>query len=780
MLEEPAYHIMMRHLACLLLFGFLFSCGATPALAQDPFGEEAIDDPFGGGGAAAGDTKLRPSDLVGEKYPALEAIRESNPSKPHQLALAIDALLAFGAGEEEEVAAKFHDLAKSYFDQLKSAALDEAELAELAGDVGPAIFFRMAESSVLGDDAPTFVQKVIDAAEAQSRRPDRLRQLARAAMNPNPEVRLRTLTDLKIAGTAAVPPLLELLADPATADGHRYLRDMLAHLGNFAVAPMIGALESPDQNFKVQVIQTLQQRGAGRANIYLLSAYLSPRSKPALRAAARGAIETLAGSPVSREQAISLLRGSIKGYLSGNYSLTEGPHDQVTLWHWDTSRRKLVSAKYSQRIAQAVTAARLGRELADAVPEDSQAESLFLLSNLEAAKLLAGWDELAAEGPAKDIVARIASLPPETLNATLARALDQDRIPAALAAIELLIPAGDHHLLHTGTTEPAALVRAASHTDRRVRYIATVALHQLDAGHPFPGSSALARNLRYFAGATGLRRAVVADPRLDRGSQTASLLTQVGLEADIATNGREAITLAMASPEVELMLIDFTIARAAIGEVLRQLRLDPRTAELPVGIIAHPKDLRAAQQHGDDDPLTLVFVRPRDVASVEHRVGQLTATLEDRFVASPQRLGMAAFALTMLTERVKSSRTPFDVTTLGSDITAAIYVEETSAAALGLLALVGTREAQRALLELASSSLQPIARRRAALKAFAANVRRNRVRLVTDDLLHQYELYNASETLDADTQAVLGGVLDVLEGNTTPPQAKKPPAQPTR
>jgi hypothetical protein len=48
------------------------------------------------------------------------------------------------------------------------------------------------------------------------------------------------------------------------------------------------------------------------------------------------------------------------------------------------------------------------------------------------------------------------------------------------------------------------------------------------------------------------------------------------------------------------------------------------------------------------------------------------------------------------------------------------------------------------------------------------------VLLTTDQILLQYNRYNASETADADTQRVLGSLLDTIESRRT--GASQPPA----
>jgi len=82
------------------------------------------------------------------------------------------------------------------------------------------------------------------------------------------------------------------------------------------------------------------------------------------------------------------------------------------------------------------------------------------------------------------------------------------------------------------------------------------------------------------------------------------------------------------------------------------------------------------------------------------------------------------------------------------------------------LAHLGTPDAQRALVDVASTNALPLETRQRAAEAFRDSVVRRGKLLTTGEIERQYDRYNASETLDAETQRVLGFVLDVIEAET--------------
>jgi hypothetical protein len=91
--------------------------------------------------------------------------------------------------------------------------------------------------------------------------------------------------------------------------------------------------------------------------------------------------------------------------------------------------------------------------------------------------------------------------------------------------------------------------------------------------------------------------------------------------------------------------------------------------------------------------------------------------------------------------------------------------------------MLATPKAQTALADLASQVTRPLADRQAGLAALQAAIKARGIQLTQQQILNQYERYNASELLDKETQAVLAGVLDALESRraaVTAIPARKP------
>ena len=95
-----------------------------------------------------------------------------------------------------------------------------------------------------------------------------------------------------------------------------------------------------------------------------------------------------------------------------------------------------------------------------------------------------------------------------------------------------------------------------------------------------------------------------------------------------------------------------------------------------------------------------------------------------------------------------------------------LEVPELATKAARLLGLFGSPASQRALVSMASQHGRPLGERQTAAEALRAAVGRHGILLTTDEILLQYDRYNRSRELDAETQKVLSSILDTLESRT--------------
>ncbi len=349
------------------------------------------------------------------------------------------------------------------------------------------------------------------------------------------------------------------------------------------------------------------------------------------------------------------------------------------------------------------------------------------------------------------------------LNMVLYAAMKHGFPRAAIAAAKTLGRRGDAGVLYAASPNPAPLADALTYPDRRVRFAALEAIMELDPQTPFPGASNVPETLGYFATAAAQRRAVVAMPVADHATTLAGRLATIGIEAEPARRGGAAVRLAQQSADLELVLVDMDIDGPGIRDVLYALRTDPATGHVPVGLVATGDRLDAARRLASQHQRVVAFPRPQSDAAVAELVGRLGKVSARHALSPQQRAAMAGHALDWLGQLLAREHTFYDLHRQAPVVEAALYMPAMTERAIGALALLGTPESQRSLVDFASHLSVPIAARQQAARAFATSVQRHGILLTEAEILAQYDRYNASASLDASTQQVLGSLLDSIE-----------------
>ncbi len=692
--------------------------------------------------------------LLEQENPAVVALEESNRTTPAELIDAVEILMNLDRPE----------LAKKYIKKLLAADLSEQQLAGVHKAVGPGVFLRILQDKRLHPEGETLADAVLDAAHRMARDPQRLVSLIGQLGNPSAEARRVVIGKLQAAGTAAVPALIEALTDPQRANLHSGVREALVRIGSVAVEPLLGVLGSPDEALRIETIEALGQLRARRATAYLIRPYLSTKESEPLRRAAGKALRQIVGvAPHPRDAQIYLAR-RVRAHYDGELSILGDGQDMVELWHYSAESNKSEPARYGADDAALVVAAELAEDLYALWPNKKEHRRLYLTTTLESAKVVSGFDRPLPRGAGStwELVAAQGAAAIEDL---LVHAIKTGRLPAAVGAAEVLGDIADEEILHSADGLPRPLAEALAHSDRRLRFAAATAIMSINPTRTYPGSSRLPQTLAYLAGTTGARRVLIGHPRTAQAQSLVGILATLGFDGQTAQTGRQLFRLAVESPDCEMIFLSDAIDRPPAHELAQWLRRDLRTAGLPIGLMARGDKLERAQRLAESDPRMIAFPQPYGQEAMTFQVQRLIACAGRDRVRTPERTAHAHAALTWLAQLAENPRRYafYDLMRHEEAVEAAVYVPELSADAAKVLGFTGSARAQRALVDVASENLRPLAHRQAAARAFAVAAKRRGVLLTTDDLTRQYERYNRSELLDRDTQAVLGSILDTIE-----------------
>lgn len=505
-----------------------------------------------------------------------------------------------------------------------------------------------------------------------------------------------------------------------------------------------------------------------------------------LREAAEESLGLIVGQTPTYVEATQFLYRRTLSHLAGEPVVHLNIDNRGELWHWDAASKTARPRTYDGTDAAVAEACRLARELYQLAPEQPEYLRLYLLCELDLAKIDGGVDQPLARG-AGSAFARVRQQPADVVEDVLMMALRQQRYAAAAGAIEVLGEIGNLELLASVDGVPRRLAAALNHPDRRVRFAAVAAVLKLDPRASFPGASYLSESLGYFASTVGSRRVLVAHPRATEAQSLVGMLAELGFEADSATSGRAAFVMAQRQPDYEFVLISDSIQTPAVNELVGMFRQDGRLGRLAIGVMAAGEKLDRASSLATTQPLVEAFPRPVDAATLSLLVDRLRRGVGRAAVTKDERLLHGAAALEWMLQLTDNANAYgfYELAKQEPAVESALQTPELTGRAALVLGRLGSSRAQLSLLDLASSPTRSIQERRAAVAAFRDAVERRGVMLTKAEVLKQYERYNQSEAADRDTQQVLGAILDTIERVKVPAAdtaasnpANRPPAAP--
>ncbi|HEX5105455.1 MAG TPA: hypothetical protein VFV87_16670 [Pirellulaceae bacterium] len=759
---------------------------AASASAQDPFAAPPAGgrpmpmggevDPFAPGAARLGEAPppVDTSDPTKREPLVIQQLRDSNPTRPAELMQVAQSAFQFGRPDET----------RRYLAKLLASMPAEDALAPLPGQFGDFLLLLTREEQVQPEGKQA-ADLVLAAAQKQAQDPDRIDALIAQLSNDDLAVRQEALYELSKSGTHVVTPALRVLADASREKEHRFIRVALAHLKTSTELPLLGALDVPNDYLKAQVILILGRMGSGKALMHLVRYAVDPGVPAEVRDSALAALTKISGPIPDRYEAERYLAQQTARLLQGQIPYRADHENLVELWTWDESKREVVPRKlpigdasvllstrtandlYALQASGAGESASGGRQPPETAADAdayNRALRLKLLTNLELAKVLAGLGQPLpmGEGTAGGLAAAAG---PQIVSQVLDDALENDRIPAAIAAAEVLGQLGDPFILLTKDGRASPLAGALIHTDRRVRLAAALAAIKLDPGESFPGAGRVAPALGWIAGTGGESLVLVGHPRGEDAQTLVGFANELGMGGQAAYIGRTLAEEAMANPDYELILISDAIDLPPVKELVQWLRRDYRTAQIPVGVMIRGETLDAARFAFRDDPYTTVFPRIHTTEAAAFELHRLQELAGRNLVGRDERIDQARTALAALAQLASkpSNFARFELLRQEPAVIQALNHPALTADAAAVLAAFATPKGQTALVDFASQHTRDLAQRQAAAAAFAAAVKNRGLLLTQTQIAQQYARYNASERLDKPTQDLLGSILDAIE-----------------
>lgn len=680
---------------------------------------------------------------------AVQAVLAANPTTPAELVRAARIL----AGLDQS------DRARGMLKRVLEAQLDTAALAQLAEMLGSPAFVQLAADPRLQPEGAELSGRVLEAWRQHVQSPERIAEYIVALTDQSESRRAAAVRGLLAARHAAIGPLFGVLTDPQRRAEHAACRAVLAAMGVEAVGPLVAIVGCDDNAAAAEAASILGEINGKDSYLFLLAPALAQHSPEAVRTAAAAALRRMRGAVPSEAEAAWLLARRAEQLHLRLEPLEGVVQGEITRWHFDAQKRQLTGQPVSEAEMRRALAARFALDAHELAPEDRRIRTLHLATMLEEAAYRHGRDR-----PLPDTtIQRASSFGAETVEEVLRHCLSHRRGAAAAAAIDILVRLGDAESLVARGARPTPLVLGLSDPDRRVRLAAARAVSALGPEQPFPGSSQLAPALAWFANTSGQPRVLLAGPITADLRRMAAPLLEKGIRAEVVVTGSEAVRAASASPDDLCIILDMQISHPSVDVVVQQLRRDPRTAEVPIGLFTREPMFAAAERLARAHRKVVAQPRPHHDEVVLSQFEELTRLWGEDSIDPQQCIEQAAEAIRLIDRWSKSDARWFDWRQTEPAILAAMNVPALTAAALELAARFGTPTAQRALVQFASHDGRPIELRQQAVRCFADAVAKHGLLLTTIEIEQQYDLYNGSAAAPAETQKVLSDILDVIE-----------------
>ena len=678
------------------------------------------------------------------------SIQERNPQTALQIAQAAEML----------VNVELYDDAKVMLSQLQALNLNGAQLLELSTQIGSDFFQGIYLKPELQPIGRTVGEFVLRGAQQGLQSPERYDSLLRSLNSDDISARNKALRQLRTIGEPAIANILNAFTQDNRVDEFPGLRSALQALSTELPAPIIAAAMANDPQVKLEAIRALAKVNSKEALSVLYLAIVASQQNELIRTTALEILTKRAGLQLDFSQIEAWFHRETVNSLQNKRDpvLVRQPSNT---WIWDNKLQKVVSQPSNVATDRCRRASHFARGLYESNPQVSANRHLYLLTQLELAKRIAG------PSTAIDSSEQIKKLHLSTAetNELLHLAIKRKLFPAATACCEILKSMGDVSVLTQLSGNYPPLTHAILSGERSVQFAALDAIRVLDPQQAFPGSSHAVTLAVYLASGSGQPAALVGHHRLDIAQNYAASIASSGLRGESAMTGKQLFEIATTNSDVEIILISDTITSPGYYSLIQQLRSDWRTSQTPIAFLYSDarRSQRAALQLERNNVTVLPFTSTADLiaTSVDRMVNQVSTFRQDR--AERNRQARVAVQWLAKVAKNRSAYSFFDLGRHQARIQQLIYQPGFSTPVTEILANIATPQAQRQLLDFASENGLPIQQRQIAVEAFQDAVKRAGILLTTDEIMLQYNRYNASETQPKETQQLLGSVLDIIE-----------------
>ena len=693
------------------------------------------------------------SQLSEEQRLVLVSIRQTDPITPQPIIRSAQAL---------------HDLqlyrdVRFLLDRLDKTDLSDEQWYEVIDRTGSMLFLDVYGHPNTQPEGRRVSKKILSAVRRASRSQARISRLIANLSSDDRSAARTSLRKLESIGEDAVAELVSTFADGQRKGEFDSIRDAIDYLGQASPEPLVGAARASDPSVKLEAIRALSTIDDPSSTEVMMWSSLAPNHSQEIRQIAQNALlKRGIGSDANTIEERFFTRSY--RYLRGTLQAVPPIAGKVNIWRWNANTKRMVAQSVDPATATQLVAARHAVNLYDINPTSVRNRAMFVLTQLESIQRLAGPGKNI---DAKEVMAKLGTNARE-IDTLLAQAVRLHLYPAGVACCQILKENPDSSLMYRLDGKPSSLVQAITSGDRYLQFAAFEAIQAIGPKSGFMGSSFV---LDFAVNVSQSNRqpiALIAHPDPNTALTYAGAVNLNGLVGMATTSGHSLFEIATTNPDVEVILLSDKINYPRSRSLIRQLRNDWRTREVPIGLLYTDVDQgQRLVRDMESDKLFAAMPFSTDPKLVETHLARLLTRIRPYRVTQFDRQRHAQNAIEWLAKIAENRREYrfYNLARHEEALNGLLFQPGLEALAAKILASLGTPSAQRQLVDFASQTSLPVESRKRAVNAFSQSLKNRGTMLTSDQIQKQYDRYNASAKQPKSTQEILGAILDAIEAN---------------
>lgn len=598
------------------------------------------------------------------------SIREILASNPTTVMELVSAARDFTALKRYELANMFYKLALE-------AEPTEDDVTALVTEYGRAFFVTLSENELLDPSGKAFGKAILTALENRfSSDPEFIQQMIEQLFSTDENERKVAETELMTYRSVSLPALINAYMErlEEAEDGEdteenpelQVLQQTLLMFGEGLTSAAAACLESEEVALQKTAVNllTIQAKHTTPEAVMMLF-YATARggeNAKEIQSVAMNALKKLAKCDVGRAHLARFLETQIEKLQSDKKRIEVAGNDNVieVIWRWNADEKVIFPSTASRLTKYRLNSYRLAQAYWNLFPLGRKARKYQFMTASEYVTTF--MDEFVETELKTNQIMRteefqhlLKNYRLEEIEGYLTECLQSRFYDAAVFAVLAMGELGDETLLQpvgaragkkldptlcvAGSESYSPLVCALHVPNRLLRFAALQTVMKMNPQKAFPGSSRVIDTLAWFLSTDGHSKVLVGDLTEADAVRLGGRLRQHGFAFEMAASSKSILEKAIQYCDFTMILMNVKVLMTNSDLLLQQLALDPRTADIPVVLLAEPEDYKTAEQWARRLPKAVWFPEPASetdlklmLTLVSHIQTSVTVSDEQRVV----------------------------------------------------------------------------------------------------------------------------------------------------